>query len=403
VKNFFLTPEKTYKRKFPGAVSLDGARNTATKDEILELYLNDVYLGQRGSYAIHGVAEARACSSARTSRTSPWPRLRRSRASSRRLAGTRPSRRRPAPATAATSCSRPWRTPVTSASRRRASGTGTDADRGQGHGNRGGVLRRPAGAATGRPVPGDPERTRSVDISTTLDASLQRIAQEAVQAGAIASMRSWRARRSEARPDRARRHRPAGRRHPRLHRRTLLRPVQFNRPLNARRQPDRCSSRSSTWPPSSRPPTMPDRRHAGDARQRRAVHVRLRDQEWTPRTTRTSTTASSRCAARWRSRATLPRCAQRNWRFRQSRGPLEAVRFEHGAAALSIHRARRLRSDADGGGPGVHDLPQRGRAAPAARHRQARERRRELPLKAAAPPGLRVPTPRSSSRACCEA
>ncbi len=30
----------------------------ASKDEILELYLNDVYLGNRGSFAVHGVAEA---------------------------------------------------------------------------------------------------------------------------------------------------------------------------------------------------------------------------------------------------------------------------------------------------------------------------------------------------------
>ena len=29
-----------------------------SKDKILELYLNDVWLGQRGSFAIHGVPEA---------------------------------------------------------------------------------------------------------------------------------------------------------------------------------------------------------------------------------------------------------------------------------------------------------------------------------------------------------
>ena len=34
------------------------ARAPRSKDEILEMYLNDIYLGQRGSFAIHGVAEA---------------------------------------------------------------------------------------------------------------------------------------------------------------------------------------------------------------------------------------------------------------------------------------------------------------------------------------------------------
>jgi penicillin-binding protein 1B len=66
-RNFFLTEEMAAeaaaKRRSPMRkvreqfMSLVLERR-ASKDEILELYLNDVYLGQRGSFAVHGVAEA---------------------------------------------------------------------------------------------------------------------------------------------------------------------------------------------------------------------------------------------------------------------------------------------------------------------------------------------------------
>ncbi|MEW5980976.1 MAG: PBP1A family penicillin-binding protein [Acidobacteriota bacterium] len=58
VKNFFLTPEKSLRRKLLEQFMAVVLETRATKDEILELYLNDVYLGQRGSFAVHGVAEA---------------------------------------------------------------------------------------------------------------------------------------------------------------------------------------------------------------------------------------------------------------------------------------------------------------------------------------------------------
>jgi penicillin-binding protein 1B len=58
VKNFFLTPEKSLRRKLLEQFMALILEQRASKDEILELYLNDVYLGQRGSFAIHGVAEA---------------------------------------------------------------------------------------------------------------------------------------------------------------------------------------------------------------------------------------------------------------------------------------------------------------------------------------------------------
>jgi penicillin-binding protein 1B len=58
VKNFFLTPEKSLRRKLLEQFMAIVLERRASKDEILELYLNEVYLGQRGSFAVHGVAEA---------------------------------------------------------------------------------------------------------------------------------------------------------------------------------------------------------------------------------------------------------------------------------------------------------------------------------------------------------
>lgn len=57
VKNSFLTPEKSYTRKVREQVMSIVVERRLQKDQILELYLNDVYLGQRGSFAVHGVAE----------------------------------------------------------------------------------------------------------------------------------------------------------------------------------------------------------------------------------------------------------------------------------------------------------------------------------------------------------
>jgi penicillin-binding protein 1B len=48
----------SYRRKALEIFMATILETKATKDEILELYLNDIYLGNRGSFALHGVAEA---------------------------------------------------------------------------------------------------------------------------------------------------------------------------------------------------------------------------------------------------------------------------------------------------------------------------------------------------------
>ncbi|MEO5897649.1 MAG: PBP1A family penicillin-binding protein [Vicinamibacterales bacterium] len=58
VKNTFLTQERSAKRKFQEWIMSIALERRLSKDQVLELYLNDVWLGQRGSFAIHGVPEA---------------------------------------------------------------------------------------------------------------------------------------------------------------------------------------------------------------------------------------------------------------------------------------------------------------------------------------------------------
>ena len=53
-KNFFLTPEKSIKRKLDEMFVAVAMENNFSKEEILETYLNEVYLGQDGKRAIHG-------------------------------------------------------------------------------------------------------------------------------------------------------------------------------------------------------------------------------------------------------------------------------------------------------------------------------------------------------------
>ncbi|MBI3019159.1 MAG: PBP1A family penicillin-binding protein [Deltaproteobacteria bacterium] len=58
VKNFFLTQKRTLLRKLNEALMSFIVERRYSKDEILEAYVNEVYLGQRGSAGIYGVAEA---------------------------------------------------------------------------------------------------------------------------------------------------------------------------------------------------------------------------------------------------------------------------------------------------------------------------------------------------------
>ena len=56
-KNFFLSSERTFTRKFNEALLAFKIEHTLSKDQILELYINQIYLGQR-AYGFSAAAQA---------------------------------------------------------------------------------------------------------------------------------------------------------------------------------------------------------------------------------------------------------------------------------------------------------------------------------------------------------
>jgi penicillin-binding protein 1B len=58
VKNTYLTPERTFRRKYAEAMLSFALEQRLSKEDIFALYCNEVYLGQRGAVTVRGVEEA---------------------------------------------------------------------------------------------------------------------------------------------------------------------------------------------------------------------------------------------------------------------------------------------------------------------------------------------------------
>src|SRR5574341_547836 len=58
VKNTYLTPERTFRRKYAEAMLAFSLERRLSKEDIFALYCNDVYLGQRSVVAVRGVDQA---------------------------------------------------------------------------------------------------------------------------------------------------------------------------------------------------------------------------------------------------------------------------------------------------------------------------------------------------------
>ena len=58
VKNTYLSPERTLRRKFREAAVASVLESRMSKEDIFALYCNEIYLGQRGSIAVRGIRQA---------------------------------------------------------------------------------------------------------------------------------------------------------------------------------------------------------------------------------------------------------------------------------------------------------------------------------------------------------
>jgi penicillin-binding protein 1B len=58
VKNTFLTPERSFTRKFSEAFLALALENKMSKEDIFAVYCNEIYLGQYGASGVHGVEQA---------------------------------------------------------------------------------------------------------------------------------------------------------------------------------------------------------------------------------------------------------------------------------------------------------------------------------------------------------